>query len=308
MVFTRLLVTLDGSATAERVLPYARTFARALKLPVELLTVVDVAGFLTSVERARRFDDLIQNATREGDTYLQGVAKRFAGSRVKRTVEQGSAAEAIIETAAADKSTLIAMTTHGRSGLNRWLLGSVAEKVLRATINPLLLVRASPQGTADGEATLSSIVVPLDGSPLADHVLPLVAQIAKKLGIEIFLFRAYGNPYSPFISGGGHYAVDVDKLLTDIRDEARKYLEEKLAQLKKHGIEEISYLIQEGDAADQIVSMAHDTADSLIVICSHGRSGVKRWALGSVTETVVRHSNSPVLVLRPEVAGDGRKR
>jgi len=299
-VFTRLLVPLDGSATAEQILPYARVFARTLKLPVELLAVVDVEGFLTSVEQARKLDNLIQDATREGEKYLERVAKRFAGSRVKRTVEQGKAADVIIEKAAADKTTLIGMTTHGRSGLNRWLLGSVAEKVLRATINPLLMVRASPEGKADGEATLKSIVVPLDGSGLADNVLPLVAPIAKKLRLEIFLFRAYSNPYSPFISGGGHYAVNVDELLADIRDEARKYLEDKMAQLRKHGVEEISYLLQEGDAADEIVSVARNTPESLIVMCSHGRSGAKRWVLGSVTETVVRHSNSPVLVVRAD--------
>jgi len=259
-----------------------------------------VEGFLTSVEQARKLDNLIQDATREGEKYLERVAKRFAGSRVKRTVEQGKAADVIIEKAAADKTTLIGMTTHGRSGLNRWLLGSVAEKVLRATINPLLMVRASPEGKADGEATLKSIVVPLDGSGLADTVLPLVAPIAKKLRLEIFLFRAYSNPYSPFISGGGHYAVNVDELLADIRDEARKYLEDKMAQLRKHGVEEISYLLQEGDAADEIVSVARNTPESLIVMCSHGRSGAKRWVLGSVTETVVRHSNSPVLVVRAD--------
>jgi nucleotide-binding universal stress UspA family protein len=133
---------------------------------------------------------------------------------------------------------------------------------------------------------------------LADKTLPLVTQIAQKLELEIFLFRAYSNPYSPFISGGGHYAVNVDELLADIREGARKYLEEKMAQLEKRGVGEISYLLQEGDAADAIVSVAKDTPESMIAMCSHGRSGVKRWAMGSVAEIVVRHSNSPVLVLR----------
>ena len=142
-------------------------------------------------------------------------------------------------------------------------------------------------------------MVPLDGSELAESVVfPLVTNIAKKIGLEIFLFRAYGNPYSPFISGGGHYAVNVDELLASVRDEARKYLEEKMTQLRKHGVEEISYLLQEGDAADEIVSVANHTPESMIAMCSHGRSGAKRWVLGSVAETVVRHSNSPVLVLR----------
>ncbi|HVO92361.1 MAG TPA: universal stress protein [Terriglobales bacterium] len=299
-MFTRLLIPLDGSKTAEQAMPWARRFADSFKLPVELLAVVDVGTLLTSSERARRFDNLVEQASRESKAYLERISGRFAGSRVKRSVEQGSAADLIIEKAVADKSTLIAMTTHGRSGLNRWLLGSVAEKVLHATTNPLLLVRAAVTGKAEGEAVPRSIVVPLDGSELAESVFPIVANIATKLGLEIFLLRAYGNPYGPFTSGGGYYAVNVDELMKEIRDEARNYLEEKMAELQKQGVEKISYLLQEGDAADEIVSVANHTPESLIVMCSHGRSGVKRWVLGSVTETVVRHSNRPVLVVRAD--------
>ncbi len=220
---------------------------------------------------------------------------------MKRSVERGTAAQVIIEKAAADKSTLIAMTTHGRSGLNRWLLGSVAEKVLRATTNPLLLVRAVHEGKAEGEATLKSILVPLDGSELADSVLPTVTEIAKKLRLEVFLLRAYANLYGAFGGGSGYYAVNLDELTASVRDEARHYLEEKMVELEKQGVDEMSYLLQEGVAADEIVSMANHTPETLIVMCSHGRSGLERWVLGSVTETVVRHSHSPVLVLRPDV-------
>lgn len=297
-MFTRLLLPLDGSKTAEQVMPWARTFADRFKLPVELLAVVDIGSFLTSVERARQFDKLVEQVSHQSKTYLERVSGRFVGSRVKRSVEQGSAAELIIEKAEADKSTLIAMTTHGRSGLNRWLLGSVAERVLRSTTNPLLLVKANHEGKADGEASLKSIVVPLDGSELAETVLPTVIRIAKKLAIEVFLIRAYSNPYSPFISGGGPYAVNVDELLKDIRDQARNYLEAKIEALRKRGVEQISYLLQEGVAADEIVSVADHTPESLIVMCSHGRTGVKRWAMGSVAETVVRHSSTPVLIIR----------
>jgi nucleotide-binding universal stress UspA family protein len=281
-------------------MPWARRFADSFHLPVELLAVVDVGAFLTSVERARRFDKLIEQTSRESKAYLERISGRFVGSRVKRSVEPGSAAELIIEKAAADKSTLIAMTTHGRSGLNRWLLGSVAEKVLRATENPLLLVRIAHEGKVEGEAAPKSIVVPLDGSELAETVLPTVTKIAKRLGLEVFLFRACSNPYSAFIGGSGPYAVNVNELMKDIRDEARNYLEAKMAELQKQGVEEISYLLQEGVAADEIVSVANHTPESLIAMSSHGRSGVKRWMLGSVTETVVRHSNSPVLVIRAD--------
>ncbi|HME63036.1 MAG TPA: universal stress protein, partial [Candidatus Binatia bacterium] len=105
-------------------------------------------------------------------------------------------------------------------------------------------------------------------------------------------------PYRPFMSGSGYYAVNVDELLMGVRDEARNYLEEKMAELSQQGIEKTSYLLQEGVAADEIVSVASHTPESLIALCSHGRSGMKRWILGSVAETVVRHSSNPVLILR----------
>ena len=98
---TRILIPLDGSVTAEQVVPYARTFARGLKLPVELLAVVDIGALLTSVERARRFDNLAEQESQKSKEYLERIAERFVGSRVKRSVEQGSAAEVIIEKAAA---------------------------------------------------------------------------------------------------------------------------------------------------------------------------------------------------------------
>ncbi|MGZ8478678.1 MAG: universal stress protein [Candidatus Binatia bacterium] len=298
-MFSRLLIPLDGSKTAEQVLPWARILAEGFSVPaVDLLTVVDIGSLLTSVDNARRFDDLVEQLSREGKEYLQRISGYFGGRKLMRSIEQGDPAELIVGKAEADRSTLIAMTTHGHSGLNRWLLGSVAEKVLRATTNPLLLVRANHEGKADGKASFKSIVVPLDGSELAETALSVVVRIAKKLRLEVFLIRVYSNPYSGFIGGGGHYAVNVDELTKGIRDQARNYLEAKMADLRKLGIEQISYLLQEGIAADEIVSVADQTPESLIVICSHGRSGVKRWALGSVAETVVRHLSRPVLVLR----------
>ena len=96
-------------------------------------------------------------------------------------VGQGKAAEIIVESAAKETTTLVAMATHGRSGLNRWLVGSVAEKVLRAAANPLLLVRAKEETPPWNMAALKSIVVPLDGSELAESVLPSVEEVAKNL-------------------------------------------------------------------------------------------------------------------------------
>lgn len=122
-VFKRLLVALDGSTTAEQVLPYARTFARGLNLPIELLAVVDARTPLTSVEKARVSDRLVREGKRKAEIYLFRVAKQLPGIAVKYGVEEGSAATAIIDRAAQKESTLIAMTTHGRSGFRSLAAG-----------------------------------------------------------------------------------------------------------------------------------------------------------------------------------------
>ena len=162
----------------------------------------------------------------------------------------------------------------------------------------MLLVRATEHGKTVGGATLKSLVVPLDGSELAEGVLPAVAELAKTLKLAVVLFRAYNIPYSAYAGGEGYYAVNYNELLTAMRDEAVDYLEKKAEAVKKMGIAEVSCVAKEGFSADEIISLARQSPDNLIAMCTHGRSGVKRWMLGSVTETVVRHSGGPILVLR----------
>ena len=296
---TKILVPLDGSAVAEQVLPYVRTLAGGLKVPVELMGVVDMAQLDSHIaaEKGRYLDTLIEDSVRCSREYLKGVAQTFPGANASFAVEKGGAAEVIIAKAGADNETLITMATHGRSGIDRWLLGSVAEKVLRGSANPLLLVRAKAEAKAAGGATLKSIVVPLDGSELAESVLPAVFEMAKKLNIEIVLFRACNVPYSVFGGVREHIAI-VDELLGGIKAEARAYLEKKTEELKKQGAK-VSYVLEQGASADQIISLGRKTPDNLIAMCTHGWSGVKGWVLGSITETVVRHSGDPVLVIRP---------
>jgi nucleotide-binding universal stress UspA family protein len=191
------------------------------------------------------------------------------------------------------------MATHGRSGLNRFLLGSVAEKVLRGTANPLLLVRATEEAKSVGEAVLKSIIVPLDGSELAESVLPMVAGLAKRLDLEIELFRAFHIPYNVYAGDEGYYAGNYDEMIAGVRDEASEYLDKKVAELKKLGVAKVTCVTKAGFAGDEIIAFGRNTSGGLIAMCSHGRSGVKRWVLGSVAETVVRHSSGPVLITRP---------
>jgi nucleotide-binding universal stress UspA family protein len=298
-MYSKILIPLDGSKTAEKVLPYARFIAGALKLPTELLAVVDIAEMAThiSAERARFLSTMVEDSVRSSEKYLKGIAGTFP-SGTKCTVEKGKAEEVIIETSAADKEILITMATHGRSGINRFLLGSVTEKVLRGGANPMLLVRATEEAKAEGAATLKTVVVPLDGSELAEGVLPTVAELAKSLKLAVLLFRSYNIPYNAYAGGEGYYAVNYEELMTAMKDEAVDYLEKKTEEMKKLGIAEVSCVAKEGFAADEIISLAQKSPDALNAMCTHGRSGVKRWMLGSVTETVVRHAADPVLVMR----------
>jgi nucleotide-binding universal stress UspA family protein len=299
-MYSKILIPLDGSGTAEKVLPYARHLAAKFKIPVELLAVIDIAELATHItaEKARFLDTMIEDGMRSSDTYLRGIATTFGGANVSCKVEKGRAEDVIIERGDSDTAMLIAMATHGRSGLNRFLLGSIAEKVLRGAANTLLLVRASEEARSEGEASFKSIIVPLDGSELAESILPMAAGMAKKLGLEVVLFRAYHIPYNAYGGDDGFYAVNYDELISAVRDETNDYLEKKVAEIKNLGIAKVSGVSKEGFAGDEILAIGRSTPDALIAMCSHGRSGVRRWVLGSVAENVVRHTSDPVLVAR----------
>ncbi|HVO92360.1 MAG TPA: universal stress protein [Terriglobales bacterium] len=303
-MYTSILVPLDGSKTAEKVLPYVRFLAGKLKIPVEFFAALDIAqlGTHIAVGQSRFLSTLVEDTMQGSEIYLKRIAGSFHGIDVKWTIDKGRAAEAIIDKGTVDTRMLIAMATHGRSGTNRWLLGSVAEKVLRATANPLLLVRAAADGKIEGEAALNSIVVPLDGSELAESTLPVMAQLAKTLGLAVTLLRVYPLPYNVYGYGYGYYAIDSEKLVAEARDEAHRYLEEKAAAIRNLGVEKVTCIAKLGQSADEIIKLARETSGNLILMCSHGRSGVGRWVLGSVTEAVARHADNPVLVLRPNTA------
>jgi nucleotide-binding universal stress UspA family protein len=298
----KILVPLDGSPAAEHVLPLARFLARGLGAAVELMSVIDLVELARNVSAAENLflDTLAEDETRGRTEYLSQVARTFAGTEVRCRTERGNAESAIIEAAAAERECLIAMATHGRSGLNRWLLGSVAEKILRGTGNPLLLVRSTEAAATEKESSLKSIVVPLDGSALAETVLPTVVDLARKLNLDVILLRVFHIPYGVY-DGGGAYGIDWERLIAGMELTVQQYLEEKRAALQTGGLERVSIASSQGIAADQIIEFSRKRGDTLIAMGSHGRSGVKRWVLGSVAETVARHAANPVLILRATV-------
>lgn len=298
-MFGRMLIPLDGSKTAEDVLPYARRLAADARVAVELLGVVEMAEIAEDIasNQAAYAGALVREAVRNSTEYLEKLAQTFHNGKVRCNVQQGRPEDIIIAAASADRATLIAMATHGRSGVTRWLLGSVTEKVLRGTVNPLLVVRASGNPKTDGEAALRSVIVPLDGSDVAETILSPVAALAKALDLQVLLIRVYGLPL-PTYGGDDYYVPDYLELKDQIRDEAEGYLNSRANLLRAQGVAEVSTVVIEGSAADAIIDLARKTPDNLVALSPHGRSGLQRWVLGSVTEKVVRHCQDPVLIVR----------
>lgn len=174
---------LDGSKLAESILPYVKCLAEALELPVHLLYVKD-PKLKASFSQPSQADDYLKNV----------ASSRLASFTVRCTVEIGRPAEVIVNAAACDPGSLITMATQSRSEIQRWLLGSVANRVLVATRNPLILVRATQQKQSSDPVQLRAIVVPIDGTPWAEKILPYVLEIARALKSEVILVRAYSLP------------------------------------------------------------------------------------------------------------------
>ncbi len=297
-MFTKVLIPLDGSKNAEKVLPLARVLAETLKLPIELLEVIDVADVSArlTIDTAHNFDAMIGEGVRVSREHLKEIAANFSASKVACSVERGKPADVIIERAALEPGTLIAMATHGRSGVDRWMLGSVAEKVLRGSRNPLFLIRANEGDSIDHAATIKSVLVPLDGSELAASVLPTVVEIAKTLDLEVVLCRAYEIDQSAYY-GREEFAPNYNDLLDQLKENAEDYLNKVVDSLKRAGLDKVSCIALAGSGAEQIADYSRQHPDAVVIMCTHGRSGMSRWVLGSVTEKVVRHCADPVLVL-----------
>ena len=137
------------------------------------------------------------------------------------------------------------------------------------------------------------MIVPLDGSSLAEQVLPDVTELAKKMKLDVTLVRAYALPPAVATDYG---FISVNRWING--SGRADYLEEKAGQMRKAGVNNVSSFVHIGYGAEEIIQLAQQTPDNLIAMYSDGRSGVKRWVLGSVTERVVRHSGDPVLIIR----------
>lgn len=271
----RILVPLDGSRLAERVVPRLTRLVGGPPNEVLLLHVRPEGA----------------DADPHGLDSLHRMQDVLHGAGVASTCLQrgGDPAEVILGLAHELAPFCVAMSTHGRSGLGRWWAGSVTERVLREARRPVL---AANPGALDGAGVpavahpfgFERLLVPLDGSPLALAILPMVRELAAVTGGAVHLVAA--RP--PGVGEGADRWLD---------DDLGGMLAEVARSLAAEGIRAETHL-QTGNPASAILELADAVDADAIALSTHGRSGVSRWAFGSVAEKVLRQASCPVLVSR----------
>lgn len=301
-MYRKILVPTDESRIAEHVLPYVRTLARCLEIPVELLSVLDV-----DEANGGRNSDLVAKLRTDRREYLEQLERTFENPEtVTCVVETGKPADAILERSGDALETLIAMSTHCRSGVERLFMGSVANKVLLSARSPLLLIRGT-EDALEPEGRVGQIILPLDGSALSELAMPHAVALAGKLGAGVHLVRAYSLAKYAAAGGGGGggIALEYPRLLEEEEQQTKAYLEEKAQQLHGKGVDVRRCVVKEGDAALVVADLAQSLeGNALVVMSSHGQSGLGRWLLGGTADRIVRSSESPVLIIRPPMPNE----
>jgi nucleotide-binding universal stress UspA family protein len=328
-LYRQMLVPLDGSNLAEAISTYAKELAVRLSVNLVFLNVCSTEeAELLPMRRVyiERMAKIVNDQSME-------LQKRILGGTEGKTVEVkaevviGYPAEEIIHYTDENKIDLILISTHGRSGIRHWSLGSVADKVLRMSKTPVWVVRASiPREVIHDQWPTKSILVPLDGSELAESALPHVEAVAKQRDAELLqvvLLRVCELADMAFKSPASYRLIPnlipdpypptkpvnqqkyIEQEITKCKKANQKYLAEVAKRLETTGLKVrtevlVSKAPLEAKPADEILDYANRTATNLIVMATHGRSGLSRWAYGSVAERIVYGGNTPVLLIRPE--------
>lgn len=300
-MYTSILVPLDGSTFGESALPAAVALAKRSGARMHLVYVRGSAmdgttglpglgtGWGPEAERGAR-------------TYLDDVAERTSddvGESVSFALLDGRVPEAVCAYARSNGISLLVMSTHGRRGVSRAWLGSVAAGIIREAPAPVLLVRPRKGGARPG-ATLRirHILVPLDGSPLSEGIVAPAAALGKLTGASLTLVHVI-EPVFRLGEAVLVPAVEYDREAHERQaEEAGVYLERLAARLRGDGVE-ADVQVETGEAVHTLLEMARARGTDLIALATHGRSGWQRLVFGSVADKIVRTSMLPALVLRP---------
>lgn len=266
-MYKRILVPVDGSRFSERILPFASWLGRQTGAQLALLRVVDG-------------DDGLPEARRELDAVAAGVG---AASICAVSGGGGDVARTILDQAARVPGTLVAITSHGRSGVMRALLGSTALNVLRSGREPILVFRPPPDEAARLPEKIERIVIPLDGSPLSESIEPIAAEFARWIGARIVVVAVVDPmPREPI----------PEAVAGDVMESS--YVGGRAAGLAaKHGID-VGWEVLHGDPERAIADFVRSLPNTMLAMTTRGRSAVQSALLGSVTAASLRDGGVPV--------------
>lgn len=295
-MYSKVIVPLDGSDLSEQSLPYAELIAKSLNVPIELVQAYDILppSLLGGSNRQRVVSALEEGSRARALVSMENQRRRLEGDglSVNLVAQRGPAADVIVAVAGADPTALVVMSTHGRGGISRWVMGSVTDKVLHTIPNPMLIVRANVLGPAAPESSLRSVVVPLDGSPLSELAIPHAISVAGALSAGITVlritpsedqYRTQLNLALPEMGTGTMPDFDMaspDELTADDAAEASDYLDDVRNRMSIDHAHGVATEHQVNDNIAQTIIERASAQPSLVAMTTHGRSGVGRmvWA------------------------------
>ena len=300
-MYEKILVPLDGSELAEVALPYAGELAGRLGSEVTLIHVCE-----STEEQYHNMHQIYIQKMAEATKQLtkKYIEKSDAASiTVKSELLNGHPAEQILDFAEKERIDLIVIATQGRSGIQRWVLGSVADKVVNAAKQPVLLIRArGVHHHKVDKVKTSKILLTLDGSKESEAVIPYVQELATRLKAEVILLRVVPPPSPVITIPGETMQIPYTPAQVELwKVEAAAYLEKMADEFKSRHIK-VSSEVRDGDSAQEIITLADEAKADLVAMSTHGRSGIRRWALGSTANKVLHEGNTSLFLVRAQAA------
>ena len=304
----QILVTLDGSEFGEQALPFTKAIAEKTGAAVNISHVsccdppTDLIQNTPFQYEGVSMEAYAEKHADEQRAYLKrhelALKEELPGNRVCSALLEGYVTEALERHAREIDAKLIIMTTHGRTGVSRAWLGSVADSLVRNSTFPLLVIRPLEDGETFPSARFEHFLVPLDGSETGEKILEPALALAKAMGSRLTFLHVV----SPHVTLGARVSPLPSGHLEDRLAKAEAYLAEVTERVGGEGVE-ADYRIESHFApARAILNCAEEAGVDLIAIATHGYTGVKRAILGSVTDKVLRAAKWPLLLDRPEGA------
>ncbi len=305
-MYSKIVVPLDGSELAEGVLPHVAEVIRDRGSYVYLLTVASVArgaapALTDLLSSSGNTHEERQRVEQEVTAYLREVAGELepVAAEVQVGVRFGRPAEEVLTFAGEVDADLIAMSTHGRSGISRWVFGSVTDRVLHGALCPLLLVRTAP---VQPSIAYQHILVPLDGSETAEQVLPYVSALIRPNYTRIFLTSVLPNGLSDrtvtLLASSPPGLQLSTTALSKAEVQLTAYLRSVAAALRERGAT-VQTTVRKGSPAEEVLAEAAENEVDLIIMTAHGFSGVSRWVYGNVAGKILQGAHCPILLVHP---------